>query len=218
MISSKFKNRLLVISLVLNVMFVAGIAFYVIKNTRGFNQKYLERFKKERLIMFGDSHTNRGDWSALLNRRDVLKMGYGGFTSDQLDFIMRRNLVDRNASYCFIQGGGNDLSKNRLCSDQIISNLQSMVTYLKSNNITPVLQSLFSRPDDAYNQIIDSLNVEIETLAKNNSIDYIDVNELLNKDGAIGDYIMPDNIHLNGKGYEIWGKAIRDYLREKGID
>ena len=113
MISSKLKNRLLILSLVLNVLFLTGASFYIIKNTKGFNQKYLMRFKKEQLIMFGDSHTNRGDWSELLGRRDVLKMGYGGFATNHLEYIMRRVVVDRNASHCFVQGGGNDISNNR---------------------------------------------------------------------------------------------------------
>ncbi|MCD4731151.1 MAG: hypothetical protein K8R74_11145 [Bacteroidales bacterium] len=217
MISSKLKNRLLILSLVLNVLFVTGASFYIIKNTKGFNQKYLMRFKKEKLIMFGDSHTNRGDWSELLSRRDVLKMGYGGFATNHLVYIMRRAIVDRNASFCFVQGGGNDISNNRLCSDQLISNLESIVNYLKSNNITPVLQSLFHRPDDSYNRIIDSLNINIEQLAKNNSIDYIDVNRRLINNDKIENYLLPDKIHLNQKGYEIWGMVIKEYLREKGI-
>lgn len=213
----KFKNKLLIISLILNVLLITLASAYIIKNSKGFRQKYLKKFNKEKLIMFGDSHTNRGDWNELLDRNDVLKFGFGGFSSSQLEYIMKQVVIDRNASYCFIQGGGNDIAQPGFSPGRVKDNLESMIIYLKSNNIKPVLQSLFHRPDPEYNLIIDSLNAELKQLALSNNIDFIDVNKHLDANNSIGDHVMPDNIHLNQKGYEIWGRVIKDYLEEKGI-
>lgn len=216
--SPKFKNSLLFISLILNVIFVVLVFIYVAKNKESLAQKLLWRFNTETLIMFGDSHTARGNWNDLLDRSDVLKVGYSGFTSGQLDFMMKQYIVDRNASYCFIQCGGNDLSKAHFDANKMNSNISSMIQYLQAQNITPVLQSLFHRPNPDYNLTIDSLNLSLKQLAQDNGIDFIDVNPYLNDNNSIGEHVESDNIHLNGKGYNIWGSVLKEYLNEKGIE
>lgn len=217
MMVPKFKNSLLIISLILNVVFVAIVLVYVIKNKENITQKFVWKFNTETLIMFGDSHTARGNWNDLLDRCDVLKMGYSGFTSGQLEFMMKQYIVDRNASYCFIQCGGNDLNNAHFDPNKMMNNIASIFNYLKANNITPVLQSLFHRPDLEYNLTIDSLNLELKQLALKNNMDFIDVNPYLDDNNNIDEHLVSDKVHLNRKGYEIWGMVIKDYLMEKGI-
>jgi lysophospholipase L1-like esterase len=31
-----------------------------------------------------------------------------------------------------------------------------------------------------------------------------------------GDYLVEDKLHLNAKGYEVWTREIRDFLKKKG--
>ena len=213
----KYKNSLLIISLILNVLFIAVALMYVIKHKESLTQKFVWSFNTETLIMFGDSHTANGNWNDLLGRCDVLKLGYSGFTSGQLEFTMKHKIIKRNASYCFIQCGGNDLNKKDYNPKQIMVNIGLMINYLKANDITPVLQSLFQRPDQQYNLTIDSLNADLKQLALSNNIDFIDVNKHLNMNNSIGEHVMPDKIHLNQQGYEIWGMVVKEYLRENGI-
>lgn len=213
----KAKNWLLVISIILNAIFFAVLLFYAIKNTESLTQRYVWRFNTETVIMFGDSHTARGNWNVLLDRCDVLKIGYSGFTSGQLVMMMKAYIVDRNAAVCFIQCGGNDLNRANFDPKNMENNISFMIHYLKANHITPVLQSLFHRPNQAYNQTIDSLNVELEKLALNNNVDFIDVNFYLDENNNIAEHVVSDKVHLNPKGYEIWGKVINDYLEKNGI-
>ena len=213
----KFKNSLLIISLIKNMIFIALVFIYVIKNKESLTQKFVWKFNTETLIMLGDSHTARGNWNDLLDRCDVLKMGYSGFTSDQMKIIMKQQIVDRNASWCFIQCGGNDLNQVDYNPEQMMNNIASMINYLKTNNITPVLQSLFHRPNKEYNLTIDSLNMGLEQLAHANNIDFIDVNKQLDSNNNIGEHVVYDKVHLNQNGYEIWGRVIKEYLNEKDI-
>ena len=213
----KFKNSLLIVSLLLNVIFIVLVFIYVSRNKESLTQKFVGQFNTETLIMFGDSHIANGNWNELLGRCDVLKIGYGGFTSDQLKIIMKQQITDRNASYCFIQCGGNDLGQKEYDPNRMIENIDWMINYLKENEIVPVLQSLFHRPNHNYNLTIDSLNVGLKQLALNNEIDFIDVNPYLDENNNISEHVLSDKIHLNQNGYKIWGKVIKDYLREKGI-
>ena len=38
--------------------------------------------------------------------------------------------------------------------------------------------------------------------------------EFLDQNGGLSGEIMPDYLHLSGKGYEIWGKAIKTDLEK----
>ena len=218
MMATKFKNSLLSISLILNVIFIVLVFIYVIKHKESLTQKFVWRFNTETLIMLGDSHTANGNWNELLDRCDVLNMGYSGFTSGQILYMMKQYVVDRNASYCFIQCGGNDLNKAEFNPDIMMNNISLMVQYLKANNITPVLQSLFHRPNQTYNLTIDSLNMGLQELALANNIDFIDLNPYLDEHNNIGEHLVSDGVHLNQKGYEIWGRLVQEYLIEKGIN
>ncbi len=214
----KFKNRFLIFSLILNVIFVALVFVYVIKNKEGLTQKFIWRFNTEKVIMFGDSHTARGNWNKLLDRCDVLNVGFSGFTSGQLNFMMKQYIVDRNATYCFIQCGGNDLNKAHFEADSMNNNIESMIQYFKANNITPVLQSLFHRSDPQYNFMIDSLNLGLQRLAQANNIEFIDLNIYLDENNNMEEHLVSDKIHLNQKGYEIWGRVLNEYLRENDVN
>lgn len=210
----KYKNNLLIISLILNLIFIAFVFMYVIRNKESLIQKFIWRFDTEKVIMFGDSHTARGNWNELLNRCDVLNLGFSGFTSGQLEFMMKQYIINRQATYCLIQCGGNDLNRSHFDQDEMNNNIISMIQYLKANNITPVLQSLFHRPNAEYNIMIDSLNNGLEQIAKTNQVDFIDVNPYLDNNN-IEKHVESDNIHLNKKGYEIWGELVKTYLIEK---
>lgn len=218
MIVAKFKNSLLIFSLIINVVFIVLVFIYVARNKESLMQRFVWKFNTETLIMFGDSHTARGNWNDLLDRRDVLKVGYSGFTSGQLEFMMKQYIVDRNASYCFIQCGGNDLNRADFDPNEMKSNINSIIKYLKAENITPILQSLFHRPDPNYNLTIDSLNMGLQQLARDFGIDFIDVNPFLDENNSIGEHLQSDKVHLNEQGYKIWAGVLQKYLLEKGID
>lgn len=214
----RFSNKLFVISLIINVIFIVLIFIYVSRNKESLTQKFVWRFNTETLIMFGDSHTANGTWNKILDRCDVLTVGYGGLTSDQLKIVMQQEIVDRNASYCFIQCGGNDLGQPDFNPNRMMDNLEWMINYLKDQNIEPVLQSLFHRPNQIYNLKIDSLNIELNHLASRNNVDFINVNLMLNENNNIQEHVLYDKIHLNERGYEIWGRVVQDYLLEIDID
>lgn len=193
------------------------VFIYVSRNKESLTQKFVWQFNTETLIMFGDSHTANGSWNNLLNRCDVLTVGYGGLTSGQLKIVMQQEIMDRNASYCFIQCGGNDLSQPDFNHNEMMKNLEWMINYLKDRNIQPVLQSLFHRPNKDYNHRVDSLNVVLQELAIKNDVDFINVNLFLDGNNNISEHVVFDNIHLNEKGYKIWGTAIKGYLEVRDL-
>ncbi len=59
----------------------------------------------------------------------------------------------------------------------------------------------------------------IAKLADDKTVYFLDINqEFLEPDGTLSKEIMPDLLHLNAVGYEIWTKAIMDKVKELMAD
>src|SRR5262249_19688480 len=64
-------------------------------------------------------------------------------------------------------------------------------------------------------QKIADANAIISKLADNKMIFYMDIGDkFLQPDGTLPDDIMPDHLHPNAKGYEIWAAAIEPKVSE----
>ena len=61
---------------------------------------------------------------------------------------------------------------------------------------------------------LQQVNEIIAKLADNKTVYYLDIGDKFIVDGAIPLDIMPDSLHPNGKGYQIWADAITPKLTE----
>jgi len=65
-------------------------------------------------------------------------------------------------------------------------------------------------PAEKLNKKIPQINAIIAKLDDGKTVVYKDIGkEFLAKDGGLPGDVMPDYLHLSGKGYDIWGKAIK---------
>ena len=69
-------------------------------------------------------------------------------------------------------------------------------------------QNPMRRQNEAANQII-------KTFADDKTVFFMDINaKLLQPDGTLSKDIMPDLLHPNEKGYEIWAEAIEGEVKD----
>ena len=69
--------------------------------------------------------------------------------------------------------------------------------------------------DNAFRPMIKELNGHLEKLADNNQVFYLDIGDkFLAPDGSLSTDIMPDGLHPNLKGYEIWAAATEAKVKE----
>lgn len=126
--------------------------------------------------------------------------GIPGITSTGLLSRVQNN--DYNVAhykYGFVQIGSND-SISSMTSDTFISNLQSIIQYLKNNGCTPILTTIPIRTDtDNNNTFTSTVNAWIKTSGEL----YIDENALLTSS-----YILSDGVHPNSNGHEIIYKTL----------
>jgi lysophospholipase L1-like esterase len=81
-----------------------------------------------------------------------------------------------------------------------------------------LLLAIFPRgatPADKLRQQNEEVNAIIKNLADGKTVYWMDLNsKFLQPDGTLSKDIMPDLLHPNAKGYEIWAEAIQDKVKE----
>jgi lysophospholipase L1-like esterase len=201
------------ISIALNILLLTLITIYFFRNKDKIKQNIIIARGVPYLIMFGDSHTANATWTRLLSSNGVVSFGYNGFNSEQLKSILMARVLPLKPRFCFIQGGGNDIRSHCYDKNELIMNIKEMIDSLQINNVHPVLQSLFHRYNvQDYNTQVDSINLLLMQLSKEEKIVFLDVNKyLINERGLRSEYTI-EGIHLNAEGYKVWAKVINDYL------
>jgi len=71
-----------------------------------------------------------------------------------------------------------------------------------------------AKPDAPMRKINNQINQHIAHFADNKSVFYLNINSVfLTKDNVLETSIMPDLLHLNTKGYELWAEAMEPTLK-----
>ncbi len=88
----------------------------------------------------------------------------------------------------------------------------------KQPQMKVLLLAIFPRgadSDDEKRQKNEATNKIISGLADDETVYYLDINQsFLEPDGTLSKDIMPDLLHPNAAGYEIWAKAIESKVKE----
>jgi beta-glucosidase len=86
----------------------------------------------------------------------------------------------------------------------------------KAPNSKVLLLAIFPRGATSADQARvrnEKVNAAIEKFADNKRVFWMNINDkLLEPDGTLSKEIMPDLLHPNAKGYEIWAEAISPFV------
>jgi lysophospholipase L1-like esterase len=103
---------------------------------------------------------------------------------------------------------------------QTADGVKAIVTKLKEKcpGAKILVLAIFPRgatPTDKFRQQNEETNAIIKNLADNKTVFFLDINaKFLEADGTLSKDIMPDLLHPNDKGYEIWAEAIAPKVKE----
>ena len=173
------------------------------------------------IVMLGDSLTCHNNWGEILKREDIANYGIGGDTTEAI--IKRINDINLvSPSKCFLMVGINDIFGKRSI-DEIITNYRLIIKYLKRNNIEIYIQSVLYISDLAIdvwghnpievNNNVNKLNEELEILAKDENLQYININKLMRNGNILNNlFTNGDGVHLNMDGYSVWANELKKYL------
>lgn len=163
-------------------------------------------------MMLGDSITDEGRWDELLNNNSVQNRGISGDTTSGV--LDRLSTVSPSIKQVFIMIGVNDIMRGK-SENEVFENYQKIIKFFQEKDIKIYIQSTLyigeTRKQD-FNPKIEKLNQKLKGFAKNNSIDFIDLNPIFAPNKVLKSDFTSDDLHLNGKAYTLWVKEIRKYI------
>ena len=182
---------------------------------------------KEKKVKISDNYLFVGDFYIKdMNLDDFLypyvKVGDLEYTTKDLLDNIEKDVYVYNPSDVFIEIGFNDLDKD-VSEEEIISNLEEIITGIKSNRVYAniYIESLYpirkekEKDEKITNEKIVSLNKKIKDLTKSLEVNYIDMyKELLDEEELKEDY-TDDGINLNEDGYKRVFKVINRIVEDE---
>jgi lysophospholipase L1-like esterase len=178
---------------------------------------------KGKIVMLGNSITNGGNWSELLDNPNVLNRGISG---DNTFGILNRldEIISLQPSKVFLLIGINDLSRETPVGI-ILNNYRRIVA--KINQESPetriYVQSLFPTNNEfdhfprAQNKDkeIRAVNEGIEEIAREYNLTFIDLYpHFLDEEGKLSRKYTNDGLHLMGEGYLKWAEILKEFIED----
>ncbi len=173
------------------------------------------KLKDVKIVMLGNSITQGVNWNELLGYDKIVNRGISRDITSK--FLLRLDdIISINPEYCFIMGGINDLYDD-IPVDTIFANYSKIVNRLIDNNIIPVIQStLYVSPQWKQhiekNEEVARLNSLLIKLALEKNLLFVNVNNVLSDGKILIDDYTTDGVHLNAKGYKLWGSELEKLI------
>ncbi len=183
--------------------------------------EFYKIYKKRRadIVFFGNSITHGVNWNELLGRDNIAERG---IPSDNVEGMLNRieYVTNLKPKLCFIKAGINDIY-SWVPVDNIFANYKKILEELKKNSIRAVVQSTlfvsqrYPSAADRNNEVV-KLNRMLEDYARQNGLDFIDLNARMSRSNALKDELTHDGVHLKAGGYKIWGEEVDKVLQKYG--
>lgn len=232
---------ILIISLALNLALVGGVSIVVYKkggvnfikqqvssmtSVEEYSPYYRQKVsiyesagaKNVDAVMIGDSITDHGEWSELFTTSFVINRG---ISDDDTNGVLNRldEIVEKQPKKVFIMIGINDflhgmnkeetIENYKRILDKLNTSLPSSKVYIQS--ILPVNNDIYGNSID--NDSVNSLNGELEVLAKESNVSFIDLYSALSTNNQLEEKYTIDGIHLTGQGYAVWKNEIGEFIK-----
>ncbi|SHE50208.1 Lysophospholipase L1 [Mariniphaga anaerophila] len=176
------------------------------------------------IVFIGNSITNFGEWSELLNNSHVKNRGISGDRTTGL-YNRLHTILPGNPMKIFLMIGINDL-EHGASVDSVVQGIihiaerirnESSQTELYVQSILPVNDKLGKFPKHTSKGIeIIEINKRIKSYCQKNRIMYIDLySRFKNEDDErMNQKYTNDGLHLKGSGYLLWSSIIREFIED----
>jgi lysophospholipase L1-like esterase len=187
--------------------------------------------KSAQVVFIGDSITEGWEksgapvWERHYKPMNGLALGFGGDRTENVLWRLLHGEVDGLApKVAVLMFGTNNTGHRhedpRTTAIGIQRNIDELRRRLPDTKI--LLLAIFPRgatPDDELRRLNEQVNGIIAGFADNQHVFFLNINkEFLAPDGTLSKDIMPDLLHPNEKGYEIWARAMAPELRRLMAD
>jgi lysophospholipase L1-like esterase len=186
------------------------------------HEKFLAEAKKGNidLLFLGDSITqgwgNNVVWKRFYGPRHAANFGIGGDRTEHVLWRLQHGEVDGiHPRVVVLMIGTNNCHANT--SVEIFSGIKAIVEELRKRlpDSKILLLGVFPRGQkpNGLREKLDDVNEQISRLDDGKSVVYLNIGKaFLNADDTISPDVMPDYLHLTGKGYRLWADAMEPTL------
>ena len=176
------------------------------------------------LLFLGDSITEWWDKEIFQNdfsKYKIVNLGKAGYTTMDLINILEKGIINTiKPSVIVLMIGTNNLGVLNNNPNVIAYDIKKIIDILlfKFPDTKILLRGLLPRGKFKTNSLrIDknAVNKIISGFANNTNVTYIDnSSQFLNSNGSIINELMPDNIHLSKKGYQVLSESLTPYIHK----
>ncbi len=167
---------------------------------------------QQKIVFTGASTIARGNWSSYFGI-PIDNRAVGGIESTEL-----KNNIEGYVAFkpnkIFISVGANNVLNRH--EGYVVSDLDLIIAKIRA--VSPVTKifiiSILPVKDNFSNTLIESLNNQIQSLCDMRGVKFISIYSLFKDSSTIINlnYYLPDGIHLNEAGYQVYANAIRSYV------
>jgi len=149
---------------------------------------------------------------------NVINNGFGGSHFSDLIYFYGELIPKYNPDYLFIYEGDNDIADDEK-PRKILKEAKSLVGMIQADLPQTKVVLISAKPSVArweYSKKYNRLNRKLERLCrKTDNLEFADVwSAMLDENGQVfTDVFLDDNLHMNKKGYDIWGDVIGGFLK-----
>ena len=187
------------------------------------HKSFLKRAQEGKvdLLFLGDSITqgwngSKKTWDRFYGPRNAANFGIGGDRTEHVLWrIQNGELTGIEPKVVVLMIGTNNASEN--APDDIALGITEIVSELRSRlpRAKVLLLGVFPRDEKPgqTREKLKSVNDKIARLDDGAAVHYLDIGKaFLSADGTISNKIMPDYLHLSGRGYRLWADAMEPTL------
>ncbi|MEL6898042.1 MAG: sulfatase/phosphatase domain-containing protein, partial [Planctomycetota bacterium] len=189
-------------------------------------KREITRTQKDcKVVFLGDSITQAWEgkgkdvWNQHYLPHRAVNLGFSGDRTEHLLWRLRKNSLGKIQPRVAVvmigtNNTGHKMQSPKQVADGVAVNIEELRQRLPNTKI--ILHGVFPRgasPDDKMRINNDAINLRIAKLHDGKHVFYLDIGKkFLDEKGTLSRDIMPDLLHLNAKGYEIWANALDPLL------
>lgn len=193
------------------------------------HQEKLEEEGREnaKLLFLGDSITHgwettgKKTYEEYYSEYGVYNIGFSGDRTENVLWRLEHDELDGiNPELAVMMIGTNNTGHRQDSPECTTRGIEQILSELNERlpETRVLLLAVFPRetsPDHEMREINDEINRQIEKLADGEQVVYLDINHVfLNEEGQLPEEIMPDQLHPNEYGYELWAEAMEPVLKQ----
>lgn len=173
-------------------------------------------------VMLGDSITQGWEsqgkqvWQQHFGKINTLNLGFGGDRTENLLWRLEHGELDAvKPKLITIMIGTNNTGHRQDSPQAIVEGVNRIISLVKDKQpaATIVLYAIFPRGADDQDELRQNnqhTNQQLAALAEKFGIRFIDINNaFVSANGTLSTDIMPDLLHPNAAGYQIWADSLK---------